>query len=133
MASRLYLFNHHGHDHLDYGFLQNQRNFALEKRVKIDSQVFQRYWQILKNPTFIAYALCATTGLMMFFVFFSSSPYIVINLLHTPVKDFGYYFFIVGLNVFCRQPDLWQIRRSNRRILLRSNRHLHIIRQDSLC
>lgn len=81
-------------------FYKIKETLPLEKRVKIDSQVFQRYWQILKNPTFIAYALCATTGLMMFFVFFSSSPYIVINLLHTPVKDFGYYFFIVGSMFF---------------------------------
>ena len=37
---------------------------------------------------------------MVFFVFFSSSPYIIINLLHVPVKNFGYYFFTVGATFF---------------------------------
>lgn len=71
-----------------------------EKRVKIDVGVFLRYGSILKNNTFISYACCATAGLMTFFVFFSSSPYIIINLLHTPVKYFGYYFFTVGATFF---------------------------------
>lgn len=81
-------------------FFKIEETLPAEKRVKIDVGIFLRYWNILKNRTFFAYALCATAGLMMFFVFFSSSPYIIINLLHAPVKDFGYYFFTVGFMFF---------------------------------
>lgn len=68
--------------------------------LKIDHKIFLRYWKILTNGTFITYSLCASAGLIYFFVFFSSSPYIIINLLHVPVKNFGYYFFIVGATFF---------------------------------
>lgn len=81
-------------------FFKIKETLPLEKRVKIDSGIFLRYWNILKNPTFLCYSICSTAGLMMFFVFFSSSPYIVINLLHTPVRYFGYYFFTVGFMFF---------------------------------
>lgn len=71
-----------------------------ENRVKITKDIGVRYYQVLKNRTFISYAFSATAGLMTFFVFFSSSPYIIINLLHVPVKHFGYYFFTVGATFF---------------------------------
>lgn len=72
----------------------------LEKRVKIDTGVFLRYGRILTNRSFITYVFCASAGLMIFFVFFSSSPYIVMNLLHAAPQDFGYYFFAVGSTFF---------------------------------
>lgn len=71
-----------------------------ENRTKLTGDVFLRYFQVLKNRTFISYAFSATAGLMTFFVFFSSSPYIILNLLHVPVKYFGYYFFTVGATFF---------------------------------
>lgn len=71
-----------------------------ENRTKISADVFLRYCQVLKNRTFISYAFSATAGLMTFFVFFSSSPYIILHLLHVPVKYFGYYFFTVGATFF---------------------------------
>jgi predicted MFS family arabinose efflux permease len=77
-----------------------KETLAEESRVKINSDVLLRYWKVLKNRTFISYTFCATAGLMTFFVFFSSSPYIIINLLHIPVKHFGYYFFTVGAMFF---------------------------------
>lgn len=72
----------------------------IENRVKINADVFYRYWKVVKNGTFMSYAFSGTAGLMTFFVFFSSSPYIIINLLHAPVKYFGYYFFTVGATFF---------------------------------
>ncbi len=77
-----------------------QETLPIEKRVKLDSSIFLRYWNILKNFNFLSYSLCSTAGLLMFFVFFSSSPYIIIKLLHVPVKDFGYYFFTIGATFF---------------------------------
>ncbi len=81
-------------------FCQIKETLPAEKRVKMDAHIFRRYCQILKNPTFIVYALCASAALSMFFVFFSSSPYIVINLLHVPVKNFGFYFLFVSSMFF---------------------------------
>lgn len=81
-------------------FFRMDETLPKENRVKIRYDLFLRYWTILKNPTFISYAFCGTAGLMTFFVFFSSSPYIIINMLHVPVKYFGYYFFTVGATFF---------------------------------
>lgn len=77
-----------------------KETLPVEKRVKVDKGIFLRYLEILTNSTFITYAFCATAGLTIFFVFFSSSPYIIMNLLHAPVEDFGYYFFIIGFMFF---------------------------------
>ncbi len=81
-------------------FFRMTETLPAENRVKLSTNVFLRYWQVLKNRTFITYTSCATAGLITFFVFFSSSPYIVINLLDVPVKYFGYYFFTVGATFF---------------------------------
>ncbi|HVV68131.1 MAG TPA: multidrug effflux MFS transporter [Gammaproteobacteria bacterium] len=77
-----------------------KETLALEKRVKLDLGIFRRYFNILTHPIFISYACCTSAGLTIFFTFFSSSPYIIINLLHAPVKNFGYYFFTVGFTFF---------------------------------
>lgn len=71
-----------------------------EKRTRVDRKIFIRYWEILLNKTFIVNAFCSTVGLSIFFVFFSSSPYIIINLIKVPLQYFGYCFFMVGLTFF---------------------------------
>lgn len=81
-------------------FFKVKETLPAGKRIKVNRGVFLRYWNIINHRTFITYAACATAGMMTFFVFFSSSPYIVINLLHVPVKDFGFYFFTVGSMFF---------------------------------
>lgn len=70
------------------------------RRSSVDSGIFRRYITMLCNPTFIAFTASTTAGMAMFFTFFSSSPYIVINLLKAPVAYFGYYFFTVGVTFF---------------------------------
>lgn len=81
-------------------FCRISETLVPEQRTKIDRGLFLRYWQILTNRTFASYAFCTTAGLTIFFTFFSSSPYIIIQLLHVPVRDFGYYFFMTGLAFF---------------------------------
>lgn len=71
-----------------------------EHRSRINRSVFLRYWQICKNRAFIMYGFCSITGMIVFFVFFSTSPYIIIKLLGIAERDFGYYFFMVGLAFF---------------------------------
>lgn len=70
------------------------------RRMEFNAEIFQRYLSIARHPSFIAYTATTSAGLAMFFTFFSSSPYIIINLLHTPVQYFGYYFFIIGISFF---------------------------------
>ncbi len=77
-----------------------KETLAAENKIPIDKKIFLRYGQILLNKNFIANSICATAGLTVFFVFFSSSPYIVINLLKIPLQDFGYCFFMIGLAFF---------------------------------
>ncbi len=77
-----------------------KETLTIDKRVKVDRHIFRRYWGILTHPVFISYACCTSAGMTIFFIFFSSSPYIIINLLHAPVQNFGYYFFTVGFTFF---------------------------------
>jgi len=77
-----------------------KESLPAENRIKFDTSIFLRYWHILTNCAFLPYAICASAGLTVFFTFFSSSPYIIINLLHVPIKHFGYYFFILGITFF---------------------------------
>ena len=71
-----------------------------DRRIKFKADIFKRYWHILINRNFIRYATSAAAALAMFFTFFSTSPYIIIKLLHIPQEDFGYYFFLIGLMFF---------------------------------
>ena len=71
---------------------KNKRN--LEKDFFID------YWLILKNPQFLVYAFCASAGFACFLTFFSSSSYIIINLLYIPEQHFGFYFAAIGVVFF---------------------------------
>ncbi len=77
-----------------------RETLPLGSRTKLNWNIFSRYWIILTDPIFFVYAFCATASIIIFFTFFSSSPYIVINLLHYPVKDFGFCFAFMGLTFF---------------------------------
>ena len=70
------------------------------KRLPITKQLITRYIQVLKNFCFIANVFLVVAGMSMFFTFFSFSPYILINILHKPESDFGFYFFLVGFTFF---------------------------------
>ncbi len=85
---------------LGLAFMRIKETLDPKNRVPLNSEIFLRYWHILSNKTFLVFTCCTTAGLTIFFVFFSSSPYIVINLLHAPVEHFGYYFFTVGAAFF---------------------------------
>lgn len=82
------------------GCFKIKETLAPAKRVPMDLMLFKRYWQIFTDRTFMAYTISTSAGLTMFFIFFSSSPYIVIKLLHAPAQQFGFYFFTVGLTFF---------------------------------
>lgn len=68
-----------------------------ENRVKVDKQIFARYWEIFTHRKFIKYALIAALADSVFFCFFSVSPVIIIKLHEVPAHEFGYYFALFGL------------------------------------
>ena len=71
---------------------KNKRN--LEKEFLMD------YVHVLKNRSFLVYTFCACAAFAGFLTFFSSSSYIIINLLHVPSQHFGFYFGAIGLVFF---------------------------------
>ena len=71
---------------------ENKRN--LEKEFLLD------YRHVLKSRSFLIYTFCACAAFSGFLTFFSSSSYIIINLLHVPLEHFGFYFGTIGLVFF---------------------------------
>lgn len=72
----------------------------VNKRLKVDTDVFKRYRIILKNRAFWFYSLFSTFGVICLFTFFSTSPYILINDLGISREHFGWYFGVMGLLFF---------------------------------
>lgn len=68
-----------------------------ERRQKVGRNILQRYWTVFRNKSFLVYACFAGLGITIFFCFFSVSSFIIIDLLHIAVQNFGYYFAVFGL------------------------------------
>jgi DHA1 family bicyclomycin/chloramphenicol resistance-like MFS transporter len=71
---------------------KNKRNLRKE--------FFMDYLKLFKNSAFCAYTFCSSSGLACFLTFFSSSSYIIINLLKIPEQHFGFYFATIGISFF---------------------------------
>lgn len=71
-----------------------------ENRRAIKKELFVDYWKIFKTPTFLIYTFCASAAFAAFLSFFSSSPYIIIDLLKVPAQHFGFYFGAIGIVFF---------------------------------
>lgn len=67
-----------------------------DRRVKMDHSVYSRYIEIFTHRQFITHALIAGLAESVFFCFFSTSPFVIIELLNVPIQNFGYYFAIFG-------------------------------------
>lgn len=67
-----------------------------DKRIKMDNLVLSRYMEIFTHRQFITHALIGGFAESVFFCFFSTSPFIIIELLNVSVQNFGYYFAIFG-------------------------------------
>lgn len=72
-----------------------------ENRQRVGRNIFQRYWSVFRQRSFLVYATFAGFGITIFFSFFSVSSFIIINLLHVAVQHFGYYFAVFGLVILC--------------------------------
>ncbi len=74
--------------------LKPENRRPLQKKLMLD------YWNILKSPPFLIYTFCAAAGFAGFLTFFSSSAYIIIDLLKVPEQHFGFYFGAIGIVFF---------------------------------
>jgi MFS transporter, DHA1 family, chloramphenicol/florfenicol resistance protein len=68
-----------------------------DNRVKIDSAIFERYSKVFKNRQFLTFALISGSAESVFFCFFSTSPFIIIDFLGVSTERFGFYFAVFGL------------------------------------
>jgi len=77
-------------------------NETLDPKNKRDlrKEFFMDYLKLFKSPHFCAYAFCSSAGFACFLTFFSSSSYIIINLLNIPEQHFGFYFATIGIAFF---------------------------------
>lgn len=71
-----------------------------ESRMSFDLAVFKRYLQIIRNTHFLVFTFGAGSAVACFFVFFSMSSYLLIDILRIPTQDFGYYFLTLGITTF---------------------------------
>lgn len=69
-------------------------------RRSLKKELFIDYWRVLKTPSFLIYTFCASTAFCAFITFFSSSAYIIIDLLKIPEQHFGFYFGSIGIVFF---------------------------------
>ncbi|MEC7030325.1 MAG: Bcr/CflA family efflux MFS transporter [Pseudomonadota bacterium] len=58
------------------------------------------YYHVLINRNFQVYSLAAATGMGSFFMFFSQSPYIIMDVLNYSKPLFGIFFGMVGCSFF---------------------------------
>lgn len=65
-------------------------------RVKMDGAIFKRYVSIFTNRQFLIFSLIAGLAESVFFCFFSTSPFIIIDLHGVPTEEFGFYFAVFG-------------------------------------
>ncbi|OKP00015.1 multidrug effflux MFS transporter [Xenorhabdus eapokensis] len=56
--------------------------------------VFSGYLKVLRHPEFLLGCFASSLGFASQLIFFSSSPVVLIEMLHIPVDRFGYYFSV---------------------------------------
>ncbi|MHA1537371.1 MAG: multidrug effflux MFS transporter [Alphaproteobacteria bacterium] len=52
--------------------------------------------QLLGRPIFCGYALNAAFNLSVFFAFMSGAPYVMVDILHRPASEYGFYFVLIA-------------------------------------
>ncbi len=71
---------------------------AKSQRKPINRQFFKEYNTILCHPVFAYYTLSSAISFCYFFIFSSTSPYLIIEQLHIPEVKFGFYFAFMGIS-----------------------------------
>ncbi len=81
-------------------FRNINETLAIENQRELKKDIFMDYWSILKSRSFLIYTFCAAAGFAGFLTFFSSSAYVIIDLLKIPEQHFGFYFGAIGIVFF---------------------------------
>ncbi|UTC24369.1 multidrug effflux MFS transporter [Candidatus Comchoanobacter bicostacola] len=63
-------------------------------------RILASYNTVVTHPGFLAYTASAACGMATFFMFFSQSPYIIMNILGYSKNQFGIFFGLVGFSFF---------------------------------
>ncbi len=71
-----------------------------EKRRPIPKALLSTYIGLFRNPTFSIYTLFSGAGISFLFLFCALSPGILLQKLHLPEADYGFYFAVSGLSIF---------------------------------
>lgn len=82
------------------GWWNIDETLKAENRRLLKKELFIDYWHVLKSRSFLIYTFCASVAFASFLTFFSSSAYIIIELLKVPEQHFGFYFGAIGIVFF---------------------------------
>jgi DHA1 family bicyclomycin/chloramphenicol resistance-like MFS transporter len=55
------------------------------------------FGRLLARPIFCGYALNAAFSLSVFFAFISGAPYVMVDVLHRPASEYGFYFILIAI------------------------------------
>lgn len=55
------------------------------------------FGRLLGRPIFCGYALNAAFSLSVFFAFISGAPYVMVDVLHRPASEYGFYFILLAI------------------------------------
>ncbi len=68
------------------------------KRAAWNHNLFKQYLGIIQTPTFVPYAIASAIGMSYAFIFCTTSPVLLIKVLHVPEIQYGYYFCFMGVS-----------------------------------
>lgn len=89
--------------------------------------VFRSYRKLIRMPVFMAYAIGASTSSTTLYAFFSSSPFILLDLLHRPQHEVGVYYLLVSAAIAAGSFSATRlVRRTNPRVATRFGSALQI-------
>lgn len=59
-------------------------------------EMMRGFGRLLTRPIFCGYALNAAFSLSVFFAFISGAPYVMVDVLHRPASEYGFYFILTA-------------------------------------
>ena len=68
------------------------------KRSNWNYNLLRQYLAVIKTPSFMPYAIASAIGMSYAFIFCTTSPVLLIKILHVPEINYGYYFCFMGVS-----------------------------------
>ena len=60
-------------------------------------EMLRGFGRLLARPIFCGYAFNAAFSLSVFFAFISGAPYVMVDILHRPASEYGFYFILTAI------------------------------------